>query len=81
MLCVEGRSVGRSQWEKQAASRQQWYLFCGLLHAKFSLSPMGFNIDNEHFQNISNARAFLSLTVMIMIYDQKYENGSGGRQN
>ena len=30
--------------------------------------------------NIFNVHAFLSLTVMIIIEDQKYEKGSNGRQ-
>ena len=49
MLCVKGKNWAKEVWEKQAPSRQQRYLFCGLLHANFSLSPVGLNIRQWAF--------------------------------
>jgi len=81
MLCVEGRpepkTCGKSKL--QADSNSIYFVVCCTL--TFPYPQRDWKWDNEHFQNISSVHAFPSLTVMIMIYDQKYENGSSGRQN
>ena len=75
MLCVEGRSQ-RSVGE--VSCKQKRYSYFGLLLANsFFLISSG--IDHKTM-NIFNVHAFLSLTVMIIIEDQKYEKGSNGRQ-
>ena len=81
MLCVGGRTepkkCGKSKLQADS-SGIYFTVFCPLT---FPYPQWDLTQDNEHFPNISNACAFLSLTVMIMMYDQKYENGLSGRQN
>ena len=75
MLCIEGRS---QRSVREVSCKQKRYSYFGLLLANsFFLISSG--IDRKTM-NIFNVHAFLSLTVMIIIEDQKYEKGSNGRQ-
>ena len=75
--CYVSREEAKEVCEKSAASRNgNCFVVCCSLTPVFLISD---GTDHKTM-NIFNIHAFLSLTVMIIIYDQKYENGSNGRQ-